>query len=56
MEDTVEKALKAAGFGAKLITAAIVIGGAFFIYRTYLDTILVRMQIEELKDGKKASV
>ncbi len=37
------------GVGASIVTAVFVLGGAFFIYRTYLETTLVKLQIEQLE-------
>lgn len=46
--------LKNIGVSAAVITVVFVVGGAFYIYKSYLDTTLTTLQIEKLKREKAA--
>lgn len=48
-EIATKEVLKAAGFSARLITVVLVIGGAFYIYKTYLETTKTKLQIAALR-------
>jgi hypothetical protein len=50
MEPIVTKEfIRATGLSMKIVTAVVVIGGIFFLYRTFLDTKLTKLQIAELE-------
>lgn len=50
MEPVITKEfVRATGLSVKLVTGVIVLGGIFFLYRTFLDTRLTKLQIAQLE-------
>jgi hypothetical protein len=50
MEPVITKEfIRATGLSVKIVTGVIVLGGIFFLYRTFLDTKLTKLQIAELE-------
>ena len=41
--------LKTTRASARVVAVVVIIGAAFFMYKTYLETKLVRLQIKELE-------
>lgn len=56
MDTVTGNILKAAGVSAVLLTAVFVVGGGFYIYKSYLDMKLTTLQIDKLKREKVALV
>jgi hypothetical protein len=53
--DFAKSALKSIGVSAGIIAGVLVLGGVYFVYKTYLDTILTKLQITQLR-GELAEI